>query len=247
MKIIVHGATGHMGNIICTMAKNGYKGAELAASVSVDAMPDSEANIYTHLSDFKGDADCVVDFSNHAATAELLDYCMARRLPVIIATTGQTPEEKAMIAAAAEKIPVFFAANFSLGVAVLCDLARRAAAMFPDADIEIVELHHNRKLDVPSGTALMLADAVKQVRPQSQYVIGRHQNGKRQSCDIGIHSIRIGNEVGTHEIIISTGNETLKLRHEAESRTLFAEGAMTAAAFLCGKEPGLYTMKDIIE
>lgn len=133
----------------------------------------------------------------------------------------------------------------SLGVAVLAQLAEKAAAMFPEADIEIVEKHHNQKLDVPSGTALLLAKRIQKVCTDSVLLIGRHENGKRTKKEIGIHSLRLGNEVGTHEIIITTGNETITLKHEAESRALFAEGALTAAAFLCGMEAGLYNMQDI--
>ena len=135
----------------------------------------------------------------------------------------------------------------SLGVAVLADLARRAAAAFPAADIEIVEIHHNRKLDVPSGTALMLANAIREVRESATLLVGRHENGKRTAQEIGVHSIRLGDEVGTHEILISTGSETLTLKHQAHSRALFAEGALTAAAFLVGKPAGLYRMEDLLK
>lgn len=245
MKILVHGAGGHMGRIICGMAGEGRCGAELTAQVSPELQADPGAAIYSALNDFSGEADCVIDFSHHSATADLLRYCIERNFPVVIATTGQTEEERGEIIRAAEKIPVFFAANMSIGVAVLCDLARQAAAAFPEADIEIIEKHHNRKLDVPSGTALMIANAIRDVREDAEFVIGRHENGKRRTQEIGIHSIRIGNEIGTHEIIISNGNETLTLKHEAENRALFAEGALKAAAFLCGKPAGLYNMKDM--
>ena len=246
MKILVHGAGGHMGQIICRMAEEGRAGAELTARVSPELASDPARSVFTALNEFTGSADVVVDFSNHSATGSLLDYCVSRNFPLVIATTGQTESEKALIREAAERIPVFFAANMSIGVAVLCDLARRAAAAFPEADIEIIEKHHNRKLDVPSGTALMVANAIREARENAEFVIGRHENGKRRPEEIGIHSIRIGNEVGTHEIIISNGNETLTLKHEAENRALFAEGALKAAAFLCGKPAGLYNMKDMI-
>lgn len=141
---------------------------------------------------------------------------------------------------------MFFSANMSIGVAVLADLARRAAAALPDADIEIVEIHHNQKLDVPSGTALMLAKRIQSARPDSTLLIGRSENGRRTAQEIGIHSIRLGNEVGTHEILISTGNEVLTLKHEAKNRTLFADGALAAAAWLIGKPAGLYSMQDIM-
>ena len=246
MEIIVHGYTGRMGQTICRLAEDGFAGAKVAARVSVDCPNPGENNCYTSLTDFTGEADCVVDFSHHAATNVLLEYCVSRNLPVVVATTGQTEEEKAAIVEAAKKIPVFFSANYSLGVAVLAELAQKAAAMFPEADIEIVETHHNQKLDVPSGTALLLANKIKVVRPEAEFVIGRHENGKRTKQEIGIHSLRLGNETGTHEIHISTGSETLTLTHRAENRALFAEGALRAAGWLVGKPAGLYAMSDLI-
>jgi 4-hydroxy-tetrahydrodipicolinate reductase len=176
-----------------------------------------------------------------------VDYCTKRGLPVVVATTGQTEEELALIDGAAKTVPVFLSANMSLGVALLADLAKKAAAVFPDADIEIIEKHHNQKLDVPSGTALLLARRIKEARPAAEFVIGRHENGKRTKAEIGIHSLRLGNEVGVHEIIIATGSETITLKHEAENRSLFAQGALAAAAFIAGKAPGMYDMRSIIE
>ena len=164
----------------------------------------------------------------------------------MLATTGQTEEEKEAITYAAKKIPIFRAANMSLGIATLCSLVRTAVCMFPDADIEIVEKHHNQKLDVPSGTALALAEVVRSVRENAQFVVGRHENGKRKPEDVGIHSLRLGNVVGEHEVIITTGNETITLKHEAHSRAVFADGAVLAAVFLAGKPAGLYTMEDLV-
>ena len=215
MKLIVHGATGRMGQLLCQLAEQ--QGHTVAARVAVDA-PETPG-YYRSLADCSAAADCVVDFSNHAATAELLAFCTAGKLPVVIATTGQTEAEKAAITASAEDIPVFFSANMSIGVAVLAGLAQRAAAAFPTADIEIVEIHHNQS---------------------------RHENGKRTAQEIGVHSIRLGNEVGTHEILISTGNEVVTLKHEAKSRALFADGALAAAAWLLGKPAGLYGMQDMM-
>ena len=240
MQIIVHGATGRMGQLICAAA-----GSEVAARVSPE-YPANENGCWQTLVEYQGPADCVVDFSHHSATGALVDYCLARKLPLLIATTGQTESERAQIEAASAEIPVFFASNYSLGIAVLADIARRAAAMFPDADIEIVEMHHNQKLDVPSGTALTLANSIASVRPDAEFVIGRHENGKREKNQIGIHSLRLGNLAGTHEILIATGSEVLTLRHEARDRALFADGAMQAARFLVGKPAGLYTMQDLI-
>ena len=246
MNLILHGYTGRMGRMVDETAQSGFAGAVIAARVSPDCACEGENGCYSSLSHYQGQADCVVDFSNHAATRELLAYCRERKLPVVIATTGQTDEERACIAEASKEIPVFFSANMSVGVALLADMAHRAAAAFPDAEIEIVEVHHDQKLDVPSGTALLLAHRIQEARHDAPLVIGRHENGKRTQREIGIHSLRLGNEVGTHEIILSTGSETITLKHKVESRRLFAEGALTAASFLCGKPAGLYTMQDMI-
>lgn len=241
IRIVLHGAAGRMGRIVSEKIASD-PGMSLSAGVDCSGAD----GFLPSLSAFSGEADLIIDFSHHSATRELLEFAVARSLPVLIATTGQTEEELAMIREAAEKIPVFYSSNMSLGVALLCDLAKKAAAAMPDADIEIVETHHNRKVDVPSGTAVMLANALKTVREKANFVIGRGE-GKREKNDIGISSVRRGNIVGIHEILISTDSETLTLRHEAHSRTLFADGAVTAAKFLLGKPAGLYTMNDMVK
>lgn len=245
MNIIVNGAGGRMGGVLCNLIKQ--TGHTLAARVSVEFTTDAAAGVYQTLGEFTGDADCVIDFSNHTAIPALCDYCVSRDLPVVIATTGLSEEELACVQTAANDIPVFRSANMSLGVALLSCLTKIAAKALPDADIEIVEAHHNQKLDVPSGTALLLADAVKDVRPDAVYNVGRHENGKRQKNEIGIHSLRMGSEVGTHEVIFALGSQVITLKHEAENRALFAEGALAAAAFLLGKAPAIYTMDDIFD
>lgn len=243
MKILVNGACGHMGRALRAMIDQGNNGAELAANVDAFGQEDG---VLPSLTAFTGEADCIVDFSNHAATKELTEYAVARKMPLVIATTGQTEEEIGLIHKAAESVPVFFSGNMSLGIAVLTRLVRDAVKMFPDADVEIVEQHHNRKLDVPSGTALMLGRAVQEARPDAELLVGRHENGKRKKTEVGIHSLRMGNTVGVHEVIINTGTQILTLKHEAQDRSLFAEGALAAAAFLIGKAPGLYDMNDIV-
>lgn len=244
MNIILTGANGRMGRILSELITQGGEHT-LAARISPSYYTDSQAGTYPTLRQYDGAADVVIDFSSHAATQELLDGCLERRLPLVLAATGQTGEELSLIRGAAETIPVFLSANMSIGVALLADLAQKAAAVFPAADIEIIEKHHNQKKDVPSGTALLLARRLQEVRVGAELLVGRHKDGMRGS-EIGIHSLRYGSEVGTHEIIISTGNETITLRHEAENRVLFAEGALAAAAFLLGKAPGLYDMRDIV-
>ena len=201
---------------------------------------------YTDINDFNGEADVIIDFSNHLGTAELLDYAVKRNIPAVIATTGHTDDELKIIEKAAEKIAVFHSANMSLGVALLVELAVKTAAVMPDADIEIVETHHNRKLDAPSGTALMIANAIKKVREKAEFKLGRAGNAKREKNEIGIHAVRRGNIAGIHEVLVSTDTQTITLKHEAHSRALFAEGAISAAEFLAGKPAGLYDKNSII-
>ncbi len=237
MKIIINGAGGRMGRAL------------RAKTDDVAAMIDpfvQEEGMLAALTEFSGEADCIVDFSNHAGVGDLLAYAVERKLPAVICTTGHTPEELAAINEAAKQIPIFRSGNMSLGIAVLARLVKDAVKMFPDADIEIVESHHNQKLDVPSGTALMLASAAQESRPESYLLVGRHENGKRTKQEIGIHSLRMGNTVGIHEVIINTGTQILTLKHEAQDRALFADGALVAAQFLIGKPAGLYNMDDIV-
>lgn len=246
MKIIVNGAGGRMGQVLCSLIEQS-EDKSIAAKVSMEFETDEQNLIFKSIDEFNAEADCIIDFSHHSATKTLCDYAVKRSLPLVIATTGHTEDELALIDSAAKSIPVFRSANMSLGVALIGCLAKIAAKAFPQADIEIVEKHHNQKLDVPSGTALLLADAIKTVKPESEYVIGRHENGKRTQNEIGIHSLRMGGEVGTHEIIFATGSQVVTIKHEAENRSLFADGAISAADFLVKQEAGLYNMDDIIE
>lgn len=243
MQIVLHGAGGRMGHVATDLLKTGYGGAQLAAAVDVCAPAGS--GMYHALSEYAGPADCLLDFSHHSATASVYEYVTARRLPCVIATTGQTEQELALLHEAAKVVPVFLSANMSMGIAMLAEFAKQAAAMMPEADIEIVEVHHNRKLDAPSGTALLLADAVGEARPDSQLVFGRSGQHKRDRQEIGVHSLRMGNVVGVHEVHVGTDTQTITLRHEAHDRALFAEGAVRAAAFLVQQPAGLYSMKDL--
>jgi len=246
MRILVVGLGGHMGREVGRLAAEGFRGAELAGGVSPHGCPEFDVPCAPDFSAAVTDVDCVVDFSNHSATKALLDFCISNRLPLVLATTGHTEGERTLIEHASRQIPLFFAANCSLGVALLVELAKKTASVFPDAEIEIVERHHDRKLDAPSGTALTIADALRQVRPDATLNLGRSGHARRTKEEIGIHAIRMGSIVGEHEVIIGTGNETITLKHEAHSRALFAEGALAAAAFLQGKAPGLYSMNSMI-
>ena len=177
----------------------------------------------------------------------MLDFACAKGIPVVLATTGHDETEQKRIEEAAKVIPLFHSANMSLGVALLAELAKLTAKTFPDADIEIIEKHHNRKLDAPSGTALLLARAIQTVRERATLIFGRSGQAKRTPEEIGIHAIRMGNIVGEHEIIVGTDTQTITLKHEAHSRALFAEGAIAAAEFLIRQGAGLYDMRSMID
>ena len=239
MKTVICGANGAMGKLICARLEG-----EIAGLVSLDG----ENGVPTTFRDLgKVDADVLIDFSHHSAVGDALSYAKSIGCAVVIGTTGHTEEEKQLIYAAAKEIPVFYSGNMSLGIAVLCKLAQQAAACFPEADIEIVEVHHNRKVDAPSGTAKMLFSAVQAARPELTEHCGRAGEGKRQKNEVGISSLRMGNVVGIHEVHICMPSQTLTLRHEAADRGMFADGAVDAARYLCGKAPGLYDMKGILE
>lgn len=243
IKVILNGAAGRMGKEIVARLEGNN---DLSLAAKVDKLG-GDSGCLTSLSEYSGDADVIIDFSHHSATNELIDYAVKKNIPLLIATTGHTEDEMNCIKKASEKIAVFHSANMSVGVALLAELAKKTAVSMPDADIEIVETHHNRKLDSPSGTALMLANALTAVREKTRLIMGRSGNGKREKEDIGISSVRRGNIVGIHEVIISTDNETLTLKHEAHSRSLFADGAIAAAKFLAGKPAGLYCMNDMVK
>lgn len=194
-------------------------------------------------------ADIIIDFSHPAMLQTVLTLAEGRQLPVIIATTGLSDEQLAAVRALSEKVPVFFSANMSIGVNLLSALVEKAARVLGnDFDIEIVEKHHNQKVDAPSGTALMLADAAKAgLSFEPHYVYDRHSvRQKREKTEIGISSVRAGTIVGEHEVIFGGRDEVITLSHLAMSKEIFAVGALNAAAFLVGKPAGLYSMKDMI-
>ena len=238
MRAVVCGANGAMGRLICAAL-----GDDVIGRVSIDG-ENGVPKTFAELGDVT--ADVVIDFSHHTAIAEVLAYAKKIGSAAVIGTTGHTPEEKALIYAASEEIPVFYAGNVSLGIAVLCRLVKQAVSFFPDADVEIVEVHHTRKVDAPSGTAHMLFNAVKEVRPEAYENCGRAGEGKRTKNEVGIHALRMGNVVGIHEVHITTANQSLVLKHESGSRAMLADGAVSAAKFMVGKEKGLYDMESIL-
>ena len=239
MRAILWGANGAMGKLI-----GGILGEEVAGRVSIDG-ENGAAKSSAELGAV--DAQVVIDFSHHSAIADVLSFAKENRCAAVIGTTGHTAQEKELIYSAAREIPVFYAGNMSLGIAVLCRLAKQAAAAFPDADIEIVEIHHNRKVDAPSGTAKMLFEAIREVRPQAVANCGRAGEGKRTKDEIGIAALRLGGVVGVHEVHIHTQNQSLTLRHEAIDRAMLADGAVNAARFVVDKAAGLYNMEDMLK
>lgn len=238
MKAVICGANGAMGKLIA-----GILGNEVVGKVSLDGA-NGVPTSFTDLG--KVDADIVIDFSHHTAIYDVLTYARSIGAAAVIGTTGHTAEEKEAIALYAKEIPIFYSGNMSLGIAVLCRLAKDAVKFFPDADVEIVEVHHNRKVDAPSGTALMLFDAIREVRPQATANLGRAGEGKRTKDEIGISALRMGSVVGVHEVHIHTGTQHLTLRHEAVTRAMLADGAVDAARFMAGKNIGLYNMEDML-
>ncbi len=246
MRIIINGSNGRMGKEVVNLALSGYRESSLAAAVDIVAPVSAQYPTFTSLDDVNVDADCIIDFTHHSVTRDLVGFAVSRGLPLVIATTGHSEDELEYIKKASETIPVFMSANMSLGVALLVELAKTTAKTMPDADIEIIEKHHNRKLDAPSGTALLIANAIKTVRNNPPFVFGRSGQQKRNDGEIGIHAVRGGNIVGIHEVMVCTDTQTITLKHEAHDRKLFAEGAMAAAQFICDKPEGMYDMNSIV-
>ncbi len=244
MNIIISGICGFMGRQVLELAK-ASPDIEKIYGIDVNACDEAEVICAKSFDEADFDADMIIDFSSHLATKPLIDYAVKNSLPLVLATTGQTKEELEYINEGAKKIPLFFASNYSLGISLLIESAKKIAAVMNTADIEIVETHHNRKTDAPSGTAKTIAEEICTVRPELKAVNGH--TGKRDKNDIGIHSVRMANNVGIHEVIIGTDKEAVTIKHEAYTRAVFAEGALSAAKFLIGKNAGLYGMKDMLK
>jgi len=247
MNILITGCGGRMGRVLSRMCE---ESDDLNVACGVDpAMPACSYPVYSSCTDVSEKIDMIIDFSFHAAISDILSYATKNKIPAVIATTGFTLEELSLIENAQKLIPVFRSANMSLGVNLICQLAKKAAKFLPDFDIEIVEKHHNQKVDSPSGTALMLADEISSVMPyDTNYVLGRQGIcGKRTKEEIGIHAIRGGTIVGEHDVIFAGQNEVVTISHSAGSREILANGAICAARFLLGKAPGLYSMKDVFD
>ncbi len=248
INIVICGANGKMGQALAD-AVSKTEGIRVAAGV--DKFPDARQNpfpVYAEIESCLDTADIIVDFSRPEALQSNIRYACVRGMALIIATTGFSVEEKQMIANAAETIPVFFSANMSLGVSLLAELSRRAAECLGEAfDIEIVEMHHNQKIDAPSGTALALAEAINDAfTDPKELLCGRCSKSEKRKREIGIHAVRGGTLPGEHSVLFLGPDEVLELKHSAQSRQIFAFGALRAAQYICGRPAGLYTMSDMI-
>ncbi len=248
-KIILSGCNGHMGQTVTQLCENNPD-CTIVAGFDITESRHADYPVYSDPTAFPGPADVVIDFSHPSFLTSLLIYCTRRKLPVVLCTTGYSDGQKEEIARAAQQIPVFQSANMSLGVNVLLELAKQAAVLLgSDWDIEICERHHNRKVDAPSGTALMLADAISEALPyRPDYVYDRQSLRKpREKREIGICSMRGGSIPGDHEILFAGENEVIEIRHSAQSRGVFAAGALRAGAYLATvTEPGMYSMKELV-
>lgn len=247
IRVLLHGACGHMGHVVAGLAA---AEADLTVAAGVDPCPQPMGFPVFETLEPCPEADVVIDFSTASAADGLLDYCVEKRLPLVLCSTGLSAAQLERVREAAEQIPVLRSANMSLGINTLLKLVREAAGVLGKSgfDIEIVEKHHRRKLDAPSGTALMLADAASDgLAEKPEYVFDR--SGRRMARpkqEIGISAVRGGSIVGEHEVIFAGQDEVVTISHSAYSRGIFAQGALAAARFLIGKEPGLYSMQDVV-
>ena len=247
-KIILCGANGKMGHVIRNIVAADNE-CEIVAGVDINT-ESTDFPIYSEIDSVKESADVIIDFSNPALLNSLLEYSAAKKIPVVIATTGFDDDQKKQIENADTENGVFFTYNMSLGINLLATLAKKAVDVLGnDFDIEIIEKHHNQKIDAPSGTALMLADAIcEEIDKPMKYEYDRHsKREKRSKNEIGMHAVRGGTIVGEHEIIFAGRDEIITLSHSARSKEIFAVGAVNAAKYMVGKGAGLYTMKDLIK
>ena len=249
IKILMHGCNGKMGRMITEIAKQDQD-VEIVAGVDKYTAVANEYPVFETISECDVDADAVIDFSNAGAVDELLDYCVEKKLPVVLCTTGLSEEQLARVKEVSEKIAVLKSANMSMGINLLLKLLKDAAKVLAPAgyDMELVEKHHNQKLDAPSGTALALADSMNEaLGNEYEYVYDRSQvRKKRDVKEIGISAVRAGTIVGEHEVIFAGTDEVIEFKHTAYSRSVFAKGAEEAAKCLAEQKRGMYDMGDVI-
>ncbi|MDR0880306.1 MAG: 4-hydroxy-tetrahydrodipicolinate reductase [Clostridioides sp.] len=249
MKIIVSGYTGENGKIL-TECIDENENLDLVCGVSRSLESgsfDGKNKVYRIMTDVKEDADVIIDFSHPSNLDAILEYALENSTPVVFATTGFSCNDLKKIDQASKNIPILLSSNTSVTANILVELVKLASGLLDGFDVEIVDKHHNRKEDAPSGTSLMLANAILEVRPEKYFTYGRHGNStKRDPDEIGIHAIRGGSIVSDHDVIFAGDSEVLTLMHQANSNVVFAKGAISAAKYLVDKDCGLYDMKDII-
>ncbi|HQD51339.1 MAG TPA: 4-hydroxy-tetrahydrodipicolinate reductase [Defluviitaleaceae bacterium] len=249
IKIIMHGCNGRMGQVISEIV-NEEDNCTIVAGIDPDVTKSNPYPVFSKIDDCDIKGDVIIDFSTASAVKPLLDYAVRMQTPVVICTTGLSDDDLELLKKSSEKIPVFFSANMSLGVNLLMNLVKRASEVLANAnfDIEIIEKHHNQKIDAPSGTALALANAINETLDNRyEYKYDRHQERKqRDKKEIGIHAVRGGTIVGEHSVIFAGRDEIIELKHSCMSREVFATGAIKAAKFLVGKNPGLFNMENLI-
>lgn len=249
VKIIMHGCNGKMGQVITDMVKNDDT-AEIVAGIDVVDNRDNGYPVFTDIDACDVPADVIIDFAAAVAVDKLLDYSVKHKIPVVLCTTGLSEAQIAKVEEASKKVAVLRSANMSLGINTLMKLLKEAANIFAPAgyDIEIVEKHHNQKVDAPSGTALALADSINEARNNEyEYVYDRSQvRKKRDKKELGISAVRGGTIVGEHEVIFAGVDEVIEFKHTAYSKSVFAKGAVEAGKYLAGKPAGLYNMSDVI-
>lgn len=249
VRIIMHGCNGKMGQVITGICKEDAE-AQIVAGIDVVDNRENGYPVFTDIEACDVEADVIIDFAAAAAVDKLLDFAVARQIPVVLCTTGLSPEQLNKVSICSEKVAILKSANMSLGINTIIKLLAEAANVFAPAgyDIEIVEKHHNQKVDAPSGTALALADAINDARNNEyEYVYDRSQvRKKRDKKELGISAVRGGTIVGEHEVIFAGIDEVIEIKHTAYSKSVFAKGAVEAAKYLAGKPAGLYDMSDVI-
>lgn len=249
VRMIMHGCNGKMGRVITELV-NADENVEIVAGVDTYTGTPNTYPVFEKIEECDVEADAVVDFSNAAAVDALLAYCKEKNLPVVLCTTGLSEKQLAKVDETAKETAVLRSANMSLGINLLMKLLKDAAKVLAPAgfDVELVEKHHNQKLDAPSGTALALADAVNEaLNREYTYNYDRSkERKKREKKEIGIAAVRGGTIVGEHEVLFAGTDEVIEFKHTAYSRSVFAKGALEAAKFLAGKPAGMYDMSDVI-
>ena len=245
--LVINGCLGRMGQEVAKQSEF-YKDLKLVAGIDITENNNSNFPVYSNINDLKEKVDVIIDFSRPESTLNVLEYAKSKNIAVVIATTGFSNEQEEIIKEYGKSIPIFKSANMSFDINLMCKVVSEVAKMLPNNDIEIIETHHNKKIDAPSGTALLLADSInKSLENKMNYVYNRHDiHEKRTQNEIGISSIRGGNIVGEHTVQFFGPFETFEIKHTSYSRSVFADGALKAACFIVNKDAGFYTMNDLI-